>query len=196
MKLELWGGRRDDDPEPNYASRWGRLVVPDRLRGVTKHARRLAKIGLVSGNSAEISVCKDRDLDAATRDAPGIDHRCSRGRRDGDFGQTAGAPRRDGDFGRTAGTPRRYGQSGALTCRQERNGTACHAWRANQRGGPPPGKRWRYRDGQCTLDVQLYPDVQTKQFGTLAYEVKSDDNTDEGKRVCLAQLQSRAQTRH
>ncbi len=60
----------------------------------------------------------------------------------------------------------------------------------------PPGKRWRYRDGQCTLDVQLYPDVQTKQFGTLAYEVKSDDNSDEGKRVCTAQLQSRAQTRH
>jgi hypothetical protein len=60
----------------------------------------------------------------------------------------------------------------------------------------PPGKRWRYRDGQCTLDVQLYPDVQTKQFGTLAYEVKSDDNTDEGKRVCMAQLQSRAQARH
>ena len=59
----------------------------------------------------------------------------------------------------------------------------------------PPGKRWRYRDGQCTLDVQLYPDLKTKQFGTLAYEVKSDDNTDEGKRVCLAQLQSRAQAR-
>lgn len=60
----------------------------------------------------------------------------------------------------------------------------------------PPGKRWRYRDGQCTLDVQLYPDVQTKQFGTLAYEVKSDDNTDEGKRLCVAQLQSRVQARH
>ena len=57
----------------------------------------------------------------------------------------------------------------------------------------PPGKRWRYRDGQCTLDVQLYPDVRTKQFGTLAYEVKSDDNTDEGRRHCLAQLQSRVQ---
>ena len=28
------------------------------------------------------------------------------------------------------------------------------------------------------------------------YEVKSDDNTDEGKRLCAAQLQSRAQTRH
>lgn len=59
----------------------------------------------------------------------------------------------------------------------------------------PPGKRWRYRDGQCTLDAQLYPDVQTKQFRTLAYEVKSDDNTDEGKRLCLAQLQSRLQAR-
>ena len=57
----------------------------------------------------------------------------------------------------------------------------------------PPGKRWRYRDGQCTLDVQLYPDVQTKQFGTLAYEVKSDDNSDEGKRTCMAQLRARAQ---
>ncbi len=60
----------------------------------------------------------------------------------------------------------------------------------------PPGKLWRYRDGQCTLVVQLYPDVHTKQFGTLGYEVKSDDNTDEGKRVCATQLQSRAQTRH
>ena len=68
--------------------------------------------------------------------------------------------------------------------------------------GPPtsveeraPGKTWRYREGQCTVDIQLYPDVQTKQFGTLAYEVKSDDNTDEGKRGCLAQFQSRAQAK-
>ena len=59
----------------------------------------------------------------------------------------------------------------------------------------PPGKRWRYQEGSCSLDVQLYPDVQTKQFGTLAYEVKSDDNSDEGKRACLAQFQSRAQPR-
>jgi hypothetical protein len=67
--------------------------------------------------------------------------------------------------------------------------------------GPPtsveeraPGKTWRYRDGQCTLDVQLYPDVQTRQYGTLAYEVKSDDDTDEGNRACLAHLRSRAQS--
>lgn len=68
--------------------------------------------------------------------------------------------------------------------------------------GPPttveeraPGKTWRYRDGKCTLDVQLYPDVQTRQFATLAYEVKSDDITDEGNRACLGQLRSRAQSR-
>jgi len=59
----------------------------------------------------------------------------------------------------------------------------------------PPGKRWVYRDGQCTLYVQLFPDIQTKQFGTLSYEVKSNDDTDEGKRLCLAQFQSRAQAR-
>ena len=55
----------------------------------------------------------------------------------------------------------------------------------------PPGKQWRYRTGRCTLDIQLYPDVETKQYGTLAYKVKSDDDTDEGRRFCLAQLQSR-----
>ena len=59
----------------------------------------------------------------------------------------------------------------------------------------PPGKQWRYRDGKCTIDVQLYPDVETKQFATLAYKVKSDDNTDEGRRLCVAQLQSRVQAR-
>jgi len=57
----------------------------------------------------------------------------------------------------------------------------------------PPGKQWRYRNGKCTLDIQLYPDVETKQYGTLSYKVKSDDDTDEGRRLCLAQLQSRIQ---
>lgn len=56
-----------------------------------------------------------------------------------------------------------------------------------------PGKTWHYRDGRCSVDVQLYPDVQTRQFGTLAYEVKSDDNSDEGKRDCMARIRSRTQ---
>jgi hypothetical protein len=59
----------------------------------------------------------------------------------------------------------------------------------------PPGKQWRYRDGKCSVDIQLYPDVETKQFATVAYKVKSDDSTDEGRRLCVAQLQSRVQAR-
>ena len=55
----------------------------------------------------------------------------------------------------------------------------------------PPGKRWRYRDGQCTLDIQLYPNVETKRFTTLAYDVRSNVDSDEGKRLCMAQFQSR-----
>src|SRR5262245_4793689 len=60
----------------------------------------------------------------------------------------------------------------------------------------PRGKRWIYRDGQCTLYVQLFPDIQTREFGSLSYAVKSDNDTDEGKRFCLAQFQSRVQARH
>jgi hypothetical protein len=66
--------------------------------------------------------------------------------------------------------------------------------------GPPtsveeraPGKTWHYRDGQCSVDVQMYPDVKTRQFGTLAYKVNSNDNSDEGRRECLARFRSRAQ---
>lgn len=55
----------------------------------------------------------------------------------------------------------------------------------------PPGKRWRYRDGQCTLDIQLYPNVETKQFTTLAYDVRNNVDSDEGKRFCMGQFQSR-----
>jgi hypothetical protein len=163
------------------------------LRGVTKHARRLVNTDLVPANSAEISVCKERDLDAATAR---IDHRCSPGRRDGGFERNAGTPRHDGGFGRTARTSRRYGQSALSLVGKSETELRAMLGSPTSEEDRPPGKRWRYRDGQCTLDVQLYPDVKTKQFGTLAYEVKSDDNTDEGNRVCLAQLQSRAQTRH
>ena len=59
----------------------------------------------------------------------------------------------------------------------------------------PPGKVWRYGKGGCNLNVSLYPDVQSRKFGTLTYEVKSDDNTDEGKRACLADIQPRGQAR-
>ncbi|HLI14230.1 MAG TPA: hypothetical protein VKY65_21760 [Alphaproteobacteria bacterium] len=68
--------------------------------------------------------------------------------------------------------------------------------------GPPtsqqdqaPGKTWKYRSGKCTLDVSLYPDVQTHVYHTLSYEVSSDDNSAEGKRLCLVELQSLAHSK-
>ncbi|HSI00148.1 MAG TPA: hypothetical protein VLA02_06065 [Reyranella sp.] len=67
--------------------------------------------------------------------------------------------------------------------------------------GPPtsveeraPGKTWHYRDGSCSVDVRLYPDVQTRQFGTLSYEVRSNDNSNEGRRDCMARFRSRSQS--
>jgi hypothetical protein len=54
-----------------------------------------------------------------------------------------------------------------------------------------PGKLWRFRyAGNCTLDVRLYPDVQTQTFRSLNYEVTGDDGSDNGKRRCAAELQS------
>src|SRR5918993_177539 len=60
----------------------------------------------------------------------------------------------------------------------------------------PPGKRLRHRDGQCTLDVQVYPDVQTKLFGALAYEAKIEETADEGRRGCSPRPQPRPGARH
>lgn len=49
----------------------------------------------------------------------------------------------------------------------------------------PPGRVWRYRGDGCTVSLSLYPDVRTKVFRTLAYEVISDDNSAERKHDCL-----------
>jgi hypothetical protein len=65
--------------------------------------------------------------------------------------------------------------------------------------GPPaeesdratPAKSWRYRYAQCTLDMTLYPDVQTQVFRVLSYEVNGNDGTEQGKRQCNAGLRSR-----
>ena len=48
----------------------------------------------------------------------------------------------------------------------------------------PPGKMLRYRKGSCTLTVALYPDVETRIFHTLSYEVTSDDHNAGAKQLC------------
>jgi len=47
-----------------------------------------------------------------------------------------------------------------------------------------PGKTWRFRKHDCVLSVALYPDVQTRIFRTLSYEVTSDDHNAGAKQLC------------
>ncbi|MEK9968504.1 MAG: hypothetical protein VW600_05180 [Ferrovibrio sp.] len=70
---------------------------------------------------------------------------------------------------------------------------------ARKQLGPPqqeveraPAKLWLYRTPQCSLDVALYPDVQTQVFRVLNYEVNSNDGTEQGRRQCIASLRSGA----
>lgn len=63
---------------------------------------------------------------------------------------------------------------------------------AAQRDDEPPGRIWSYRHKHCTVDFTLYPDVQTRVYRALAYEVINDDKSAAAKRLCLAELESRA----
>ncbi|WP_298724026.1 hypothetical protein [uncultured Ferrovibrio sp.] len=56
----------------------------------------------------------------------------------------------------------------------------------------PPAKIWRYNAAKCHLNVSFYPDVQTRVFRILSYEVTGNDSTDQGKRQCWSELRSRA----
>lgn len=56
----------------------------------------------------------------------------------------------------------------------------------------PPGKTWRYQNRICTVNFMLYPDVETRVYRALAYEVINDDQSAAGKRLCLAELEARA----
>jgi hypothetical protein len=47
-----------------------------------------------------------------------------------------------------------------------------------------PGKTWRFRKHECVLSVALYPDVQTRVFRTLSYEVTSDEHNAGAKQLC------------
>ncbi|MBV8537128.1 MAG: hypothetical protein JO128_16130 [Alphaproteobacteria bacterium] len=64
-----------------------------------------------------------------------------------------------------------------------------------QREDQPPGKTWRYQNRTCTVDFMLYPDVETRTYRALAYEVINDDKSAAGKRLCLAELEARAHDR-
>ncbi len=48
----------------------------------------------------------------------------------------------------------------------------------------PPGKILSYRRNGCSLNLSLFPEVETRLFRTLSYEVTSDDHTDQGNQSC------------
>jgi len=54
-----------------------------------------------------------------------------------------------------------------------------------------PTKQLVYRIKQCTLNVTLYPEVETKQFHALNYEVNSDDGSAKRQQACIAEFTSR-----
>jgi len=52
----------------------------------------------------------------------------------------------------------------------------------------PPAKTWRYLRGGCTLTLALYPDVETRIFRALTYEVTSDDPANATDKHCRVQF--------
>lgn len=65
----------------------------------------------------------------------------------------------------------------------------------NETVSRPPARIWRYSHARCHLNVSFYPDVQTREFRILSYEVTGNDGTDQGKRQCWSQLRTRAKSR-
>jgi hypothetical protein len=58
-----------------------------------------------------------------------------------------------------------------------------------------PTKRWVYRLKQCTMNVTFYPEVETRQFHALNYEVNSDDGSAKRQQSCVAEFSSRLPTK-
>jgi hypothetical protein len=54
-----------------------------------------------------------------------------------------------------------------------------------------PTKRWVYHERQCTMNVTLYPEVETRQFQALNYEVNADDGSAKRQQACIAEFSAR-----
>lgn len=52
-----------------------------------------------------------------------------------------------------------------------------------------PSKLWIYRRRQCTMNVTLYPDVETRKFHALNYEVSGNDSSTR-QQQCITQFSS------
>jgi hypothetical protein len=52
-----------------------------------------------------------------------------------------------------------------------------------------PSKLWIYRHRQCTMNITLYPDVETRKFYALNYEVSGNDGSTR-QQQCITQFSS------
>lgn len=57
-----------------------------------------------------------------------------------------------------------------------------------------PGKTLRFRKQDCVLSLALYPDIETRIFRTLSYEVTSDDNNVGATQQCQTKFGAVAAT--
>jgi hypothetical protein len=63
------------------------------------------------------------------------------------------------------------------------------------RNGAGPGRHLYYRLPQCTLNLSLYPNVDTHIYKLLSYEVTGNDGHIHGKQVCDSELAAWLHTR-
>ena len=57
------------------------------------------------------------------------------------------------------------------------------------------GQAMEYRDRHCSIEVTMYPEVETRIYRALAYQVTSDDHTPQSTRNCLERFTSRIRAR-
>jgi hypothetical protein len=57
------------------------------------------------------------------------------------------------------------------------------------------GKAMEYRYRDCSLEVTLYPEIDTRVYRALAYQVTSDDNTAQSNRACVERFADRVRKR-
>jgi hypothetical protein len=59
----------------------------------------------------------------------------------------------------------------------------------------PPAKIWRYRSGDCELDIFLYLDVARNRFHALQYDARPPNNAPAARDQCLVRLREDAAQR-
>ena len=56
------------------------------------------------------------------------------------------------------------------------------------RSEKPPAKIWNYLGEGCTMRIFVYPDIKSRVFRALTYEIQGTDGTPLGKRRCFTGL--------